>query len=104
MHSDDAITVEVGVMHEPKASALRNRDRYCIIRVCALKHALPAKCVLNVLFMIADFQPSRCVETYSRAVFHASDHNGVVLVSHSATITVSNQTQLKLCTVFLMHT
>ena len=75
-------------MHEPKASALRNRDRYCIIRVCVLKHALPAtcKCVLNVLFLVADFQPSGCVETYSRAVFHASDRNGVDLVSHSATV------------------
>ena len=51
-----------------------------------LKHALPAKCVLNVLFLVADFQPSRCVETYSRAVFHASDRNGVDLVSHSATV------------------
>ena len=69
-------------MHEPKASALRNRDRYCIIRVCALTHALAAKCVLNVLFLVADFQPSRCVETYSRAVFHASDRNGIDLVSH----------------------
>ena len=64
--------------------------RYCIIRVCTLKHTLPAKCVLNVLFLVAVFQPSRFVETYSRAVFHASDRNGVDLVSHSATITVSN--------------
>ena len=47
-HSDDAITVEVDVMQEPKARALRNRDRYCIIRVCALKHLLPAKCVINI--------------------------------------------------------
>ena len=67
------------MMHEPKASALRNRDRYCIIRVCVLKHALPAKCVLNVLFLVADVQPSRCVETYSRAVLHASDRNSVDL-------------------------
>ena len=88
-------------MHEPKASALRNQDRYCIIRVCVLKHALPAKCILNVLFLV---QPSRCVETYSRAVFHTSDRNGVDLVSHSATITVSNQTGLKLCNIYLMHT
>ena len=79
--------VEVGVMHELKASALHNRDRYCIIRVCALKHALPAKCVLKVLFLVADFQPSRCVETYSKAVFNASGHNCVDLVSHSTRIT-----------------
>ena len=26
---------------EIKASTLRNRDWYCIIRVCVLKHALP---------------------------------------------------------------
>ena len=64
---------------------------------------ITAKCVLNVLFLVADFQPSRCVETYSRAGFHASDRNGVDLVSHSATITVSNQTGLKLCNVYLMH-
>ena len=51
--------------------------------------ASPARCVINVLFLIgADFQPSRCVETYSRAVFHASDRNSVDLVSHSAMITV----------------
>ena len=100
-HEDDAITVEVGVMHEQTASALRNRDHYCIIRVCALKHA---KCVLNVLFLVADFQPSRCVETYSRAVLHASDRNGDDLVSHSATITVSNQTGLKLYNIYVMHT
>ena len=65
MHEDDAITVEVGVMHEPKASALRNRDRYCIIRVHTVKHALPAKYVLNVLFLVADLKPSRGVETYA---------------------------------------
>ena len=46
-----------------------NLDRYCINLVHALKHLLPAECVLNVLFLVADFQPSRCVETYSRAVF-----------------------------------
>ena len=68
-HEDDAITVEVGVMHEQ-----------------------------------TDFQPSRCVETYSRAVLHASDRNGVDLVSHSATITVSNQTGLKLYNIYVMHT
>ena len=64
---------------------------------------LPAKCVLNVLFLVTDFQPSRCVETYSRAVFYASDRNGVDLVSHSATITVSNQTGLKLCKLYLFN-
>ena len=84
MHEDDAITVEVAVMHEPKASALRNRDRYCIIRVHIVKHAVPAKCVLNVLFLVADFKPSRGVETYSEAVFHASVRGGVDLVSHKA--------------------
>ena len=68
--------------------------------VCTLKHALQAMCVL---FLIADFQPSRCVETYSRAVFHTSDRNGVDLVSHSATITVSNQTGLKLCNIYLIN-
>ena len=35
MHGNDAIAVEVGVMYEPKASALRNLDCYCIIRVRA---------------------------------------------------------------------
>ena len=60
----------------------------CITQPRPLLHALPAKYVLNVLFLVADFQPSRCVKTYSRAVFHASDRNGVDLVSHSATITV----------------
>ena len=51
-HSDDAITVEVGVMHEPKASALRNRDRYCIILVRVLKHLLPAKGDINITYSI----------------------------------------------------
>ena len=67
----------------------------------ATETALPAKRVLNVLFLVADFQPNRCVETYSRAVFHISDRNGVELVSHSATITVSNQSGLKLCNIYL---
>ena len=62
VHEDDAITVEVGVMHE------RNTH-------------LPAKCVLNV---VADFKPSRGVETYSEAVYHASVRDGVDLVSHKA--------------------
>ena len=61
--------------------------------MCPLKHVLPAKCVLNVLFLVADLQPSRRVETYSRAVFHASDRNGVALVSRRATI-VQFQTKL----------
>ena len=72
--------------------------------VWAVKHTLPAKCVLNVLFLVADFQPSRCVETHSRAVFYTSDRNGVELVSHGAAITVSNrvsnQSGLKLCIIY----
>ncbi len=40
-------------MHEPKASALRNRDRYCIIRVHHIKTRKPAKCVIYKDF-IAD--------------------------------------------------
>ena len=72
----------------------------------AFKNTLPAKCVKNVLFLIADFQPSRCVETYSRTGFHASDRNGVDLVIHSAMITQadSNQTGLKLCNIYLIYT
>ena len=41
---------------------------------------------ISNFYFWADFQPSRCVETYSRAVFHASDRNGVDLVSHSASL------------------
>ena len=34
VHEDDAINDARGcVMHEPQASALRNRERHCIIRV-----------------------------------------------------------------------
>ena len=47
--------------------------------IASSKCALPAKCVLNVLFLVADVQPSRCVETYSRAVLQACDRNGVDL-------------------------
>ena len=35
------------VMHEPKASALRNRDRYCIIRVRQIKTLM-----VSVLFTV----------------------------------------------------
>ena len=68
-------------------------------------NTLPAKCVINVSFPVADFQPSRCVETYSRAVFHTSDRNGVDQLSHSAMIT-QFQTKLnyELCNIYLMHT
>ena len=36
------------IMHSPSACAWRNLDRYCIIRVCTLKHLKPAKCVLSI--------------------------------------------------------
>ena len=39
-------------MYEPKASALRNRERYCISECTTLKNAKPAKCVLNVLLLV----------------------------------------------------
>ena len=50
-----------------------------------VKHALPAKCVLNVLFLVADFKPSRGIETYSKPFFTllfvvAS----IIMVSHKA--------------------
>ena len=35
-------------MHEPKASALRNLDHYCIIRVRQIKTRGLAKCVIIV--------------------------------------------------------
>ena len=40
-------------MHEPKASALRHRDRYYIILVRArtLKHLIPAKCAINITYI-----------------------------------------------------
>ena len=40
------------VMHEPKASALRHRDRYCIVRVRSLQHVSPANCLTTVLLLI----------------------------------------------------
>ena len=43
MHEIDAMSY---VMHEPRASALRNQECHCIIRV---RHALLEKCVINVL-------------------------------------------------------
>ena len=58
-----------------------NLNCYCIVRVHTEKHALPAKCVLNVLFLVADFKPSRGIETYSEAVFHASVRDGVDVVA-----------------------
>ena len=42
-----------------------------------VKHALRS-------FLVADFKPSRGVETYSEAVFYASVRDGVDLVSHKA--------------------
>ena len=41
-------------MHQLKVSALHNRERYYIILVHAhtLKHTKPAKCVINVLFLV----------------------------------------------------
>ena len=60
MHEDDAIPVKlIYVMHEPKASALWNRDQYCIVRVDTLKHAKPAKCVLSVLLQSGDLSANQ---------------------------------------------
>ena len=46
------------VMHEPKASALRNRDRYYILRVRHIKARNPSKCVINILLMITSPTPN----------------------------------------------
>ena len=43
-----------------------------------IKHALPSKCVLNVSFLVADFQPSSCVELgLQQSRFHAFDRKFV---------------------------
>ena len=34
-------------MHEPKASALRHQDRYCIVRVHSLQHVSPVNCLIS---------------------------------------------------------
>ena len=69
------------------------------------KTRFAAKCVLNVLFLVTDFKPSRGVETLSEAGFHASVCDHVNRVSHKPTLTrLSNQASLKLCFIYLMHT
>ena len=50
-------------MHEPQAGALRIRDRYYSIQVRHIKTRSPAKCVLNVLLLIAS--PTACVSNAS---------------------------------------
>ena len=46
-------------MHEPKVSALRSRDHYYFYPSAHyLKHPLPGKHVINVLFLDTDFQRS----------------------------------------------
>ena len=53
LHENDAIMLEVNVMHEPKASALHHREHYSIIRVHhALKHMELEKSDLNILVLI----------------------------------------------------
>ena len=53
LHSNDAIMLEVNVMHEPKASALHHREHYSIIRVHhALKHMELEKSDLNILVLV----------------------------------------------------
>ena len=37
-------------MHELKASALCNLERYCSILMHTLKHLKPAKCVINITY------------------------------------------------------
>ena len=39
-------------MHEPQASAIRNQDRYYILRMRHIKARSPSKCVINILLMI----------------------------------------------------
>ena len=50
-------------MHEPKASALRHRDRYYIVRVRHIKTRSPAKCVT-----------SRMLEHYGASVSEVADN------------------------------
>ena len=37
-------------MHEPKASALSYRDRYCIV-IKTLKHVILEKCDINITYL-----------------------------------------------------
>ena len=64
-------------MHEPKASALRHRDRYYIVRVRHIKTRSPAKCVINILWLIAsptaNHVPSRICATASQSGLSSSN-------------------------------
>ena len=56
-------------MHEPKASTLSYRDRYCIVRVHHIKHKILEKCDINVLLLVigdplANHMPFACAIHY----------------------------------------
>ena len=53
-------------MHSPSARAWRNLNRYCIILVCTLKYAKPAKCVLSVLLRYGDLSANQMCGTHMK--------------------------------------
>ena len=53
LHENDAIMLEVNVMHEPKVSALHHQEHYSIIQVHhTLKHMELEESDLNILVLI----------------------------------------------------
>ena len=51
---------------QQQSRALHSWDCYCNIRVCTIWNTLPGKCVINVLFLVTDFQRNKCIETHIR--------------------------------------
>lgn len=67
-------------MHELKGEHYATRPLVHYPSACTLKHALPTKRVLHNLFLVAEI-------THGEAIFHATLHDGVDLVSRSAILT-----------------
>ena len=66
-------------MHEPKGVHCTTEGVIASSERITLKHLVPGKCLINVLFLLTDFQPSKCVETYTEGCLPAALRDHFVL-------------------------
>ena len=94
------------MMHEPKVSALCPESVIASSECTTLKHTVPGKCVLNVLFLVkVTFNQADVLKTYT------IDGSRTCTLKHYSLVTysdwfglVSKLSTLKLCNIYLMHT
>ena len=94
------------IMQEHKVSALHCQSGIASPECITLKHPVPGKAVINVLFSgHIDFQPCKCVETYGVVGSCSFVHKrcSLVVCSDCSTL-ISELATPKLCIIYLLHT